>query len=145
MNARLGVAIAAAVIFGVVGSSHGQRLIDDFNDGNDDGWTHIDTTGDFGPGIFDASSGSYNFMSTKIVPMGSVGGLNSTWDASSDPFYSDGFMRATVRANNDTMIVALLMRADEPAGNWYWFGANAVAGHNRFFYHRSDCRRYAAA
>ncbi len=60
--------IGLAVVLGGVGLCYGQILIGDFNDGNDDGWTHWDNlpvdSGGPGPGIFDASSGKYHIQST---------------------------------------------------------------------------------
>ena len=93
-------------------------LIDDFNDGNVDGWTTFDSTvgrrGPFryGPGIFDASSGAYHLETTGIVPVGAPGNgrLWSTWDQSSDPTFSNGFVRAKVRVETDETIVSLALR-----------------------------------
>jgi hypothetical protein len=69
-------------------------LIDDFNDGNDDGWTHIDSNDgeSWGPGSFDASSGAYRLSTPGVVPTSAScrGCMLSLWDQSSDPFYLDG-------------------------------------------------------
>jgi hypothetical protein len=73
-------------------------LIDDFNDGNDDGWLRVDdSAGVAGPGIFDASTGQYNLMTTGFAPGFAV--VSSYWDSSSDPLYSNGYLRAKVKAN----------------------------------------------
>ena len=46
-------------------------LIDDFSDGNDAGWTRIDSNAGqaWGPGTFDASSGAYQLGTTGEVPV----------------------------------------------------------------------------
>ena len=89
-------------------------LIDDFNDGNDDGWSHIDSTGgrSYGPGTFDASSGAYHLEGAGLINDGVPGGgfLASIWDQSSDPIYSDGFLRATIRAETEGSTAALVLR-----------------------------------
>ena len=47
-------------------------LIDNFDDGNDDGWTREwylpNDRG--GPPVFDATSGAYHLMSSGLVPVG---------------------------------------------------------------------------
>ena len=48
-----------AILLGLTTTAYGQVIpIDDFDDGNDDGWSHVDTTigQAWGPGIYDASS-----------------------------------------------------------------------------------------
>ena len=89
-------------------------LIDDFNDGNDDGWTRADSNAGqaWGPGIHDASSGAYQLMTTGVVPGNAPGRgfLLSVWDPSSDPAFSNGFMRAKVRVDTPDGVGALLFR-----------------------------------
>ena len=107
-------------------------LIDDFNDGNDDGWTRIDLSvgKPWGPGTFDASSFAYHLLGGGVVPEGESGFMASIWDASSDPLYSDGFLKAKIRTDDETVLVVLGLRFLN-VGTWYAFGANAIA--NRFF------------
>ena len=54
-----GLAVGMALAFGAFGRSTTQIiLIDDFNDGNDDGWSHFvlpQEDAPWGPGIFDAT------------------------------------------------------------------------------------------
>ncbi len=117
-------------------------LVDDFNDGNDDGWTPHDLSiGDpWGPGTFDASTGSYQFVGRSAVPVGEAGSLGSFWDTSSEPSFSNGLLRATMRANNDTTITAIVMRAtpgpNPAAHRWYLFGGNPASG--GFWYNEWD-------
>ncbi len=107
-------------------------LVDDFNDGNDDGWTLFDSTTDdpWGPGTFDPTSGEYHIYGAGVVPMGEAGWMGAYWDASEDPLFTNGFLQAKIRANDPTSIVILMMRLTE-GGNYYAFGANPVA--QRFF------------
>ena len=104
-------------------------LIDDFSDGKDDGWTRIDgSAGEpWGPGTYDASSGVYHLLGGGVVPLGQAGWMASTWDQSSDPLYSDGFLRAKIRSNDETALVMLVLRNSE-YGTYYAFGANPVNG-----------------
>jgi hypothetical protein len=88
-------------------------LIDDFNDGNADGWTTVvSTVGQpYGPGTFDASSGAYHLEGADLIPVGLAGGLISIWDQSSDPMYSNGFVRAKIRAETMGTIASVGFRA----------------------------------
>ena len=89
-------------------------LIDDFNDGNDDGWTHVDSNAGqpWGPGIFDPSSGAYFFGTTGIVPEDAPGRglLFSRWDASTHEKYSEGYLRSKVRVDTKDGTAVLLFR-----------------------------------
>jgi len=86
-------------------------LIDNFNDGDSEGWEETDFTG--GRGSFDASSGAYVLSTTEKIPVDdpSVGTLDADWEASEDnPRYANGTLRARIRANTDGTTVGLLMR-----------------------------------
>lgn len=52
--------LAACAVGHVHGQAKSTKLIDDFSDGNDDGWTQVDLLQAFGlgKGVFDASSNS---------------------------------------------------------------------------------------
>ena len=80
-------------------------LIDNFNDGNDDGWTHYTS------GIFDASSFAYNLKSSQTL-------ISSGWDGSSDPKFSEGFLRTKIRKETLGIGVALFMRATGGLGDY---------------------------
>ena len=108
-------------------------LIDDFNDGNFDGWTTIDSTAgqSYGPGTFDAGSGAYHLEGAGIINEGvrGRGFLASIWDQSSDPIYSDGFLRATVRAETKGTTASLALRTSgslETGFNTYLFIASTA-------------------
>ena len=122
MTRKTMLRITSVVIVAVlcpIGASNGDTiLIDDFNDGNDDGWTPSDFTEtpcDVCPATFDASLLEYNIFSCCEVSAG-VGGLVSLWDASLDPFYSEGFVRARVRANTQGTSLTLRMRGSTGTG-----------------------------
>ncbi|MCA9262338.1 MAG: hypothetical protein KDA60_00755 [Planctomycetales bacterium] len=118
------------LLFGQVHTSP-SILIDNFNDGNDDGWIRLDFTLDepSGPGIFDASSGAYNLDTTGSVDEGRGGLLTSMWTESIAPQFSNGLLRATIRANESRTVPFLLLRA--PPGEtdpYYAFGGDVRSG-----------------
>ena len=124
--------VAGLVAQGHPQSSHAdtQVLIEDFDDGNDDGWTRHDNTiaEPWGPGVFDATSGSYHLENDSLASPGGGSGLLATWDGSADPVYSNGFWRAKVRADSDDTFLALALRttASTPQSlDAYLFGAAA--------------------
>jgi len=133
--------LTASLAFGAIfvlwcgPSAYAAILIDDFNDGNDDGWQRIDTTTGqpWGPGTFDASSGSYHLEGAGDVPTGEQGILVSVYEASADPAFNDGHLRTTLRTDNDTLLY-LVMRADPATFTAYVFGASAETG--RFFWNK---------
>lgn len=131
-------ALVAGMIFVLSGlnSSYAAILIDDFNDGDDVGWQRVDTTTaqPWGPGTFDASSGSYLLAGAGDVPMGEGGILVSMYDASTDPAFNDGYLRTTLRTNDTDTLLYLVMRGDVPTFTAYVFGASANTG--RFFWNK---------
>lgn len=110
-------------------------LIDDFNDGDDVGWTRVDTSVGtaWGPGSVDPSSGSYVFQGGGDVPTGEQGIMLALYDASTDPTFQDGYLRATARTENDTLAY-LVMRGDLATFSAYVFGASATTG--RFWWNK---------
>jgi type II secretory pathway pseudopilin PulG len=117
--------IATAVL-----PASGQVLVDDFSDGNDNGWTHS-LTGeeeDWGPGLFEANSGAYNLKTTGLVPDNGLGALSSFWDASADPFYTDGIWRVTVRAESGGSNVAVILRGNPAPDGASWLLTTSVFG-----------------
>ncbi|MCK4341042.1 MAG: hypothetical protein KAY37_04885 [Phycisphaerae bacterium] len=120
----------------------GGELIDDFDDGNDDGWTHFDTLEGtpWGPGIFDAGTGEYVLASGGVVPADELKVLVSVWDASSDPSYREGLLRATVRSETDCTNVNLMMRntGDFEAGLFGYVFVADLAGGMGFYIMRTD-------
>ena len=111
-------------------------LIDDFNDGNDEGWTHY--APDFlAPGIFVVEDGVYHIRSERETNADGKNWLIPLWDLSADPTFSNGFVRATVRANSSGEAVGPIMRVNEASALYYFVG-NA---HTRqFFIGRQDIR-----
>ncbi|MCO6046645.1 PEP-CTERM sorting domain-containing protein [Aeoliella sp. ICT_H6.2] len=89
-------------------------LIDDFNDGNDDGWTTVDTNEgeSWGPGSMDPTSFAYHFSTPQDVPLEAPyrGAMSSVWDQSSDPLYTNGLWRAKVRADAVDSGATILLR-----------------------------------
>ena len=123
-----GILVAAAL---AMPASAETILIDDFNDGNDDGWDHLDFIADqpFGPARYDASSGEYRMASAGLVT-DLEGVRNSTiatlWAASSDPLYSNGLLRTRFRITRDATSFALGMRINANRNGeftFYSFGA----------------------
>lgn len=131
------LAPALLILIGLAGVLHGQansvKLIDDFNDGDDDGWRRIDFLQALGLGetIFDASSNAYSISSVDEVvpiPAGCVGS-GSVWEPSATGArdrhrYSNGTVRATLRLNNDISSGFITMRSDPDTITEYVFAAN---------------------
>ena len=96
-------------------------LIDDFNDGDDVGWTHFDGLAGtpWGPTIYDPTSGQYVISSTEpLPPLSYLVPTGALWTESiGDPAYSSGFLRTLIRANNDATSLAAVMRFDVHSGN----------------------------
>lgn len=141
MTGKLRSRIVAACFLAAamcVGASADAVLIDNFDDGNDNGWSHIDnTTGNpWGPGIFDASSGSYTLATTGTLSEAHT--LHDTffseWAGSSDPQFANGFLRAKMRANAEGTSLFLILRRS--GGGGYAFGG--ATNQNAFFISRVD-------
>ena len=110
--------------------------IDDFNDGNDDGWTRIDTTmGEtFGPGTYDASSGEYVIRGGGPVPtdVPTDGVLFSQWDMSADPIFLNGYVRFKTEVLEKNTSAFVVMRGDVPSFSGHIFGINTELDNFRF-------------
>ncbi len=104
------------------------ELIDDFNDGNDKGWSHFDGLQGtpWGPTIYDASSGQYVISSTQPLPPLRQPVVTGTfWTESiGDPSFSTGFWTTMIRADNAATNLASAMRFDLVNGNGYVFIAD---------------------
>ena len=116
----------------------GQTVIpvDDFNDGNDDGWSPLDTTDGkpFGPGTFDASSGSYLLQGGGPSPPDDPadGLLVSEWDMSADPLFSNGYLRFKVKVNEKNTSAFVAMREDLSTFSSDVFAVNTELDNFRF-------------
>ena len=112
--------------------------IDSFDDGDDDGWTRIDGTAGKpgGPGIHDASSGAYQLRTTNKVPpdLPYVSYVMATWDKSSDPNFSEGFVRAKVRIDTPGCVASIGFRINEDVNAGYLF----LGGTNAFSFNRVE-------
>src|SRR5262245_14171324 len=127
-----GVAALAAA-GGLCVAARGQLIrIDDFNDEVADGWVQVDWIYN-DPNIpitLDASSEVYRLGTAISVPSDEAELVISAWtesyDAASAALYSEGFLRAKIRALNDGTAVALALRATAPpcSGSTYVFFAS---------------------
>jgi hypothetical protein len=102
-------------------------LLDNFADGDDSGWTHVDVLSAYGLGHtnYDASGGTYQIASsTPLPPLPSLIGTGSAWTASAaDPYYSEGHMRMRFSPDNGISNPFGTMRMDPLLGNYYCFFA----------------------
>jgi hypothetical protein len=122
------VVAGAILCLAMAGSVSAQLLSDDFNDGNDEGWTHVDLLSLTGVGTTDysASSGSYVISSQEELPVlaQDCNGGGTFWTPSlSDPLFAEGVVRATVRLDNEISNAFIGLRLDA-AGNGYDFAVN---------------------
>ena len=115
------------------GQANSTKLIDDFNDGNDDGWASLDFLQILGLGetIFDASTNAYTIRSVdEVVPItAGCGASGSFWEPSTKGArdkhrYSNGTVRATLRFDNDISNGYVGMRYDPETISLYDFFAN---------------------
>jgi hypothetical protein len=102
-------------------------LVDNFNDGDSEGWIETDFTS--GRGSFDASSGSYVLSTTEPIPIDdpSVGTLDADWERSEDnPRFANGTVRGIIRANTDGTTVGFLLRdSHDTESDYGFFGSTA--------------------
>src|SRR5262245_2049021 len=97
-------------------------LIDDFNDGDSEGWLEADFTG--GRGSFFVTDDAYQLQTTESIPVDdlSVGTLDADWEASEDnPLFANGTVRGVVRANTYGTTVGLLLRDSHETESDYGF------------------------
>ncbi len=116
-------------------------LIDNFSDGNDDGWTYDDFTAGtpWGPAVYDATSGEYLIEAADLVPADDpfVGTIVATWaDSRGEPLYSNGVGRIKVRANAYGTTAGLLLRANDQNHTDYGFFGSTTFG--TFYIERFD-------
>jgi hypothetical protein len=124
--------VAAGACLSAASAVRAQLIFsDNFNDGNDDGWSHIDQLGSngLGPTNYDASSGRYVISSSlALPPLPVTVGSGAVWGpAFSDPAFSNGRMRLVVRFNNTTTNAGIGGRIGADA-NGYLFGMNLSLG-----------------
>jgi hypothetical protein len=114
-----------------LGAGRGVRaiLVDDFDDGDSEGWKETDFTG--GRGSFDASSGSYVLATTEPIPVDdpSVGALDADWEPSEDRrMFANGTVCGTIRAETSGTTVGFLMRDSHETESSYGFYGSASFG-----------------
>lgn len=134
---RLGNVLTAIVSVLSLAATAGAQwvLIDDFNDGNDEGWTHHDLLAGtpWGPTNYDASSFEYHISSTASIPVQPEYVYTGAYwtESAGNPVYSEGFLRTMVRSDNPATHMASVVRWDAEILNGYAFGCdyrdNAVA------------------
>ena len=121
MSRTISLCIAAVTLaIGMAFCAHAKSIpIDDFEDGNLDGWTLLDFSAaeTWGPGDYDVSSGVLHALhsGSDPVPVGTPfnqTAILSIWNDSADPLYSNGYLRAQIRTDEDDNSTAVLMRAD---------------------------------
>lgn len=126
--ATLGLSLVTAIMLGA-GGPMGTIPVDNFDDGNSDGWSKNDLTG--GRGTFEVRSGSYFLETTEPIAVldPSVGTLDSDWEPSEDePTFANGTMRGTVRANTDGTTVGFLVRENHETETDYGFYGSTSFG-----------------
>jgi hypothetical protein len=121
---RLSCAFAVLLAVSCVASAPA-ALLDDFSDGTDAGWTHMDVLSMFGLGhtVYDASGETYQISSSGALPPIFVG-TGSFWtDSATDPYFSDGYMR--LRFSTDSVISNPFstLRLNPVSGDYYCFYA----------------------
>ncbi len=98
--------VGAAVAFQGPGYSQ-NTLLDDFEDGDDAGWEHVEA-----PGIFEVVNGRYRLATPDAIPVGPIGGfVTAKLTASEEPQYSDGYFRAKIHANTMGTSMNMTLRA----------------------------------
>ena len=124
---RVLTALAGALSL-AAGASAQWILIDDFNAGHDDAWTHVDLLEGtpWGPTIYDASTFEYHISSTEsIPPQGYYLWTGAFWTESADNWrYSEGIVRAKIRMDTAATHPFLGMRVDDELQNGYAFACN---------------------
>lgn len=121
----ISLTLAAATVLAAGGSAF---LIDNFDDGDADGWDQNDFTG---VGIYDASSGAYVIESGIPIAVDdpSVGTIESHWLRSLEiPRFANGTVRGTIRANTDGTTLGFLLRDNEDTESDYGFYGSTSFG-----------------
>ena len=110
-----GLSIAAALLLQPRAEA---LLLDDFSDGNADGWTQDSLLLTGGPALFDASSGRFNMASTGIV-VEDEAGLAATYQASvNNALFSNGTLDASILLDTETTGAYITLR-DDGVGSLY--------------------------
>lgn len=95
-------------------------LLDDFNDGDDVGWTRFTLPPDLPGASWDASTGVYRLSVEESTPQN--GTVASFLDITDDPSFYNGYWWATVVRETENSTSHLFMRGQFAAKNAYAFG-----------------------
>jgi hypothetical protein len=112
--------------------------VDNFNDGDSDGWLENDFTGDQ-VASFDASSGSYVLSTTAPVPITDpgAGAIDADWEPSEDRrIFANGTFRGTIRADTYGTTIGFLFRENHETETDYGFYGSTSFG--TFYIERFD-------
>ncbi len=111
--------ITGAIVLTFTAGARAQ-LLDDFNDGNDDGWTRATLPDPLPGAMWDASTFVYRLSAPGPNPPGSA--VISILDITADPFFSNGLWWATVVRETNNSHSDLFMRGDQVNPNSYLYG-----------------------
>ena len=95
-------------------------LLDDFNDGDDVGWTRFTLPPDLPGASWDASTFVYRLSVENGAP--ESGSVASFLDITNDPSFSNGYWWATVVRETENSTSHLFMRGELATVNAYAFG-----------------------
>jgi hypothetical protein len=98
-------------------------LLDDFNDGDDDGWFRFTVPADLPGADWDPSTFVYRLSVVEgdgDTPAG--GSVASHLEITNYPYYSNGYWSATVVRETENSTTHMFMRGEYAAGNAYTFG-----------------------
>ncbi|MCA9217990.1 MAG: WD40 repeat domain-containing protein, partial [Planctomycetales bacterium] len=112
-------------------SSSDRIRIDDFDDGEDEGWSHVSSLHDPNNGetLCDASSGAYRLQTSTEIAAYNVNGefAAAVWDKSSDPACSNGLIRAKVQVDSQGCLAVIAFRmSGDNFTDGYLFKANTA-------------------
>jgi hypothetical protein len=130
----LGLSLLAAAAIAGGGST---LTIDNFNDGDSEGWLENDFTA--GLGVFDPSSGEYHLYTTEPIPINdpSTGALDADWEPSEEvQLFANGTMQGTIRANTYGTTIGFLFRESHETETDYGFYGSTSFG--TFYIERFD-------
>lgn len=115
-------------------------LIDDFDDGDDEGWSHLDLTPEQSA-IYDASGGAYLLESSELIPADDInaGTIVATWEPSRERHrFANGAVRGMVRANAHGTTAGFILRANDEVHTDYGFFGSTTFG--TFYIERFDAQ-----
>lgn len=111
-SAMLGAILAATAP--ALSSAYAQSfsVIDNFDDGNDNGWSRfVQGWLNTDEGAWQITTGRYNMRSTLNIPSGQDGTVLSVLNASTGSNFRNGTWRTKIRINNSVCSASVLVRA----------------------------------